>query len=254
MLKIADKPFFKELKEFVSSDAQVSINLSDPYFYDPVNIRIRVVSIVNEQLISSFTWEALNNSEDGPPALENGDNTGVNITSYCPAGTLIKLTVRLKNGSFQYYTIPVATDDVPEFISPCEHSGTELSFNTFSSRVTVEVDNISIGEIIFDDLLLYSEVYTDDAIQILYYYEENNGLNTLTIRSNFSHTSIYTPKTIKFIPLSTEDSYDITTNLSNFPFVFDGDGYTTQIDLNSLPYDTNEYFIANNCCFEYNEK
>lgn len=251
MFKIADKPFFKELKEFVSSDAQVSINLSDPYFYDPVNIRIRVVSIVNEQLISSFTWEALNNSEDGPPTLEDGDNTGVNITSYCPAGTLIKLTVRLKNGSFQYYTIPVTTDNVPEFISPCEHSGTELSFKTFAPRVTVEVDNSSIGEIIFDDLLTYSEVYADDAINITYYYDVEIGLNTLTISNSFSPTATYTPKTIKFIPLSTEDSYDIATNLSNFPFVFDGDGYTTQIDLNSLPYNTNEYFIAINCCFEY---
>lgn len=250
MFKITDKPFFRDLQQVVNPDTQVTIILSDPYFYDPVNIRIRVVSIINEQLIDSFTWEALSTSED-VPVLENGDNTGVNITSYCPEGTIIKLTVRLKNGSFQYYMIPVATDNVPVFTSACEHSGIELSFNTFAPRVTVEIDNISIGEIIFDDLSLYTEVYADDAIQILYYYDENNGLNTLTIRNSFSPTATYTPKTIKFIPLSTEDWYSISTNLSNFPFIFDGDGYTNMVDLSNLPYNTNEYFIANNCCFEY---
>lgn len=252
MLKINDLP----LKSINTSgfNGNVVVTLSSPYFISPSTIQVGILQITNKSSIQSMNWFVMPAYEEVLPELAVTQNSVSFEEAYYFGGMVLQLSVLLKNGQYQYYYVPVDLEGIPPFEAACEHSGNWLSFNTFSSRVTVEVDNSSIGEIIFDDLSLYSEVYTDDAIRIQYYYDEDNGLNTLTVRSNFTYTSFYTPKTIKFIPLSTEDLYSISTDLSNFPFIFDGDGYTDTVDLSSLPYNTNEYFIANNCCFDYNEK
>lgn len=247
MFKIADKPFFKELKEFVSSDAQVSINLSDPYYSDPFNIKINILQITNESSIRSMSWSVMPAYEEVLPELVVTQNSVSFEKAYYFGGMVLQLSVLLKNGQYQYYYVPVDLEGIPPFEAACEHSGEYLEIMTNSTGVRFEINGENTGDISLTGEIGYGTLlYSNGTIDILYYDSDGEYSKILNIHSG-SYSSEYTPTTIKFYPNGY--SYVVFTDLSNFPLVFDGDGYTTEVDISNLGYDANGYFIANNCCF-----
>ena len=244
MLKISDKPFKDIGNNNSEFNRNVVVTLSDPYYITPSTIQVDIIQITNKSSIQSMTWTVL---PSGPDELTIEQNSVFFEEVYYFEGMVLQLSVLLKNGEYQYYYVPVDLEGIPPFESACEHEGGYLEIYTNQTTVRFDIDGISTGDLDLIGLNDADLLYEDSTI-MLKYYSSLSGVysNIISIVGNSSNSS-YTSKSIKFYP-GDEDPYAVYTTLSNFPFIFD-EGFTTEVDLSSLPYDYSEYFLATNCCF-----
>lgn len=231
-------------------NGNVVVTLSSPYFISPSTIQVGILQISNPNLVAGVSWRILPIPETELPQLNTTTNSVSFVADYNIPSLVVELTVTLKDGSFQYYHVPVVIDDVPPFESACEHDGTYLEIHTNQNTVRFDIDGISTGNLDLIGLSGDADLLYEDSTIMLKYYSSLSGVysNIISIESNSSNSN-YTSKSIKFYP-GDEDPYAVRTDLSNFPFIFD-EGFTTEIDLSSLPYDYSEYFLATNCCFSF---
>ena len=245
MLKINDLP----LKSINTSgfNGNVVVTLSSPYFISPSTIQVDILQITNKSSIQSMSWSVMPAYEEVLPELIVTQNSVSFEEAYYFGGMVLQLSVLLKNGQYQYYYVPVDLEGIPPFESACEHEGGYLEIYTNQTTVRFDIDGISTGDLDLIGLNDADLLYEDSTI-MLKYYSSLSGVysNIISIVGNSSNSS-YTSKSIKFYP-GDEDPYAVYTTLSNFPFIFD-EGFTTEVDLSSLPYDYSEYFLATNCCF-----
>lgn len=245
MLKINDLP----LKSINTSgfNGNVVVTLSFPYFISPSTIQVNITQITNKSSIQSMSWSVMPAYEEVLPELIVTQNSVSFEEAYYFGGMVLQLSVLLKNGQYQYYYVPVDLEGIPPFESACEHEGGYLEIHTNQTTVRFDIDGISTGDLDLIGLNDADLLYEDSTI-MLKYYSSLSGVysNIISIVGNSSNSS-YTSKSIKFYP-GDEDPYAVYTTLSNFPFIFD-EGFTTEVDLSSLPYDYSEYFLATNCCF-----
>lgn len=245
MLKINDLP----LKSINNSglNGNVVVTLSSPYFISPSTIQVDILQITNKSSIQSMSWSVMPVPEVSLPALTIEQNSVSFESAYYFAGMVLQLSVLLKTGEYQYYHIPVILDEIPPFEAACAHFGDYLEFHTNASGIRLEVNGVNLGDI----SLMFAEqddiIYDGNGIQIKYYYSLIGVYNHILAITSTSSSSEYTPNTIEFF--TGEDSYSVHTSLSNFPFIFNEGHYTNEVDLSNLGYDTNGYFIADNCCF-----
>lgn len=255
-LKINDKPF-KDIGTSKSNtpntpdpgvDPNVVVTLSDPYYSTPSTIQVDILQITNKSSIQSMSWSVVPAGEEVLPELVVTQNSVSFEEAYYFEGMVLQLSVLLKNGQYQYYYVPVDLEGIPPFEAACEHSGDYLNFYTNASSVRLVVNGVNLGDIAMVPSRNTDELYTDGTINIVYSYIGDYEVYSHSIDiQSVSNESSSTPVTIEFF--TGEDYYSVRTDLSNFPFIFDGDGYTTEVDISNLGYDTNGYFIANNCCF-----
>ena len=244
MLKISDKPFKDIGNNNSEFNRNVVVTLSDPYYITPSTIQVDIIQITNKSSIQSMTWTVL---PSGPDELTIEQNSVFFEEVYYFEGMVLQLSVLLKNGEYQYYYVPVDLEGIPPFEAVCEHEGGYLEIHTNQTTVRFDIDGVSTGDLDLIGLNDADLLYEDSTI-MLKYYSSLSGVysNIISIVGNSSNSS-YTSKSIKFYP-GDEDPYAVYTTLSNFPFIFD-EGFTTEVDLSSLPYDYSEYFLATNCCF-----
>jgi hypothetical protein len=255
MLKINDRPFKANGNvthiNFDRND-DVVVTLSDPYFITPAVIQVDILQITNKSSIQSMSWSVMPAYEEVLPELVVTQNSVSFEEAYYFGGMVLQLSVLLKNGQYQYYYVPVDLEGIPPFESACEHEGGYLEIHTNQTTVRFDIDGISTGDLDLIGLSGDADLLYEDSTIMLKYYSSLYGVysNIISIVSNSSNSS-YVSKSIKFYP-GDEDSYAVYTTLSNFPFIFD-EGFTTEVDLSSLPYDYSEYFLATNCCFSQSE-
>lgn len=246
MLKINDLP----LKSINNSgfNGNVVVTLSSPYFISPSTIQVDITQITNKSSIQSMSWSVMPAYEEVLPELVVTQNSVSFEEAYYFGGMVLQLSILLKNGQYQYYYVPVDLEGIPPFEAACEHSGEYLEIMTNSTGVRFEINGENTGDISLTGEIGYGTLlYSNGTIDILYYDSYDGEYSKILNIHSGSYASEYTPTTIKFYPNGY--SYVVFTDLSNFPLVFDGDGYTTEVDISNLGYDTNGYFIANNCCF-----
>ena len=242
MLKISDKPFKDIGNNNSEFNRNVVVTLSDPYYITPSIIQVDIIQITNKSSIQSMTWTVL---PSGPDELTIEQNSVFFEEVYYFEGMVLQLSVLLKNGEYQYYHIPVILDEIPPFEAACSHYGDYLGIYTSAPQIRLVVNGVNLGFFYFTSVTPGDILYSGNGIEIGYTFLGDSQPHTLGITSN-SSSSEHTPNTIEFF--TGEDSYSVRTSLSNFPFVED-EGHTKEVDISNLGYNTNGYFIADNCCF-----
>lgn len=250
MLKISDKPFKDIGNNNSEFNRNVVVTLSDPYYITPSTIQVDIIQITNKSSIQSMTWTVL---PSGPDELTIEQNSVFFEEVYYFEGMVLQLSVLLKNGEYQYYHVPVILDEIPPFEAACSHYGNYLNFATDATEIRLQVNGVNLGYI---SLMVANQndiLYSGNGIEIIYDTPLTGGYPHTLVVFPTSSSSEHTPNTIEFFTAE-EDQYSVTTSLSNFPFVFDGEDYTDEVDISNLAYNTNGYFIADNCCFTTTEE
>lgn len=247
MLKISDKPFKDIGNNNSEFNRNVVVTLSDPYYITPSTIQVDIIQITNKSSIQSMTWTVL---PSGPDELTIEQNSVFFEEVYYFEGMVLQLSVLLKNGEYQYYHVPVILDEIPPFEAACSHYGDYLNFRTDAPEIRLQVNGVNLGYISLMVVNQNDILYSGNGIEIRYDTPLTGGYPHLLVVFSTSSSSEHTPNTIEFF-IAEEDYYSVTTSLSNFPFVFDSEEeyYTDEVDISNLGYNTNGYFIADNCCF-----